>query len=46
MLFWQIFTVPGVSRPPYVVFVEAYETDTGVSISVINRYDASRYLKY
>ena len=46
MLFWQIFTIPDVSRTSYVVFAEAYETDVGLSISVINIYDAPRYLKY
>ena len=46
MIFCQVFTIPNVSRTQYVVFVEAYETDAGLSIAVINRYDAPRYVKY
>ena len=42
----KIFTIPDVSRTPYVVFAEAYETDADLSIAIINRYDAPRYLKY
>ena len=46
MLFWQIFTIPDVSRTPYLALVESYETDAGLSIAAIDRSDAPRYLKY
>ena len=40
------FTVPDVSMTAYVGFEVAYKTNAGLSIGVISRYDAPRFLKY
>ena len=42
MIFLQRFTVPDVSMTAYVGFEVADETNAGLSIGVISRYDALR----